>query len=227
MTPDTPDNKEIVEKQDINDSDDKKSMYAQAFDIYMNDPRNLTFSEVARMVNLKPDVLTRHGQQKGWDQLRINNKSLAKIKQNDNRIKSAIVVDEMIVNTTQKMVEHSTGQYIKLIETISTLPIDPNEVPDDELPRDAQGNIKSRPRRSKLIEDKVTLLNMTIKGFMDMASGAQGLGMVLSTKMTNADEQERNAKNLSTINQMLFKIQINKPEKQEVTVTEVKGKDGE
>jgi hypothetical protein len=109
-----------------------------------------------------------------------------------------------------------------LVEEISKMPLDPKQVPDDELEKDANGNVKKYPKRSKLIEDKTVLMNQAMDGFMKMASGAQAIGLVLTQRTGGVSEAAEDLSKLSKLNVLLLSIQKGAEEKPLKHVEELK-----
>jgi hypothetical protein len=193
--------------------EEKSDLYFKAFDLFMNDPRQLNLTQVARELKMSPAPLMRHAQNKGWEQMRLQQKSIISTVQNEKRINTAKIVDERIVEAADYAIKKATQAYLQVIDKISELPIEPSEVPEDELVKDDHGNVKSYPKRSKLIEDKVFLLNQAMDGFMKMTSGAQGIGLVLNGKIANGMGTGDEMSKLSKLNMLLVNIQSGNSEK--------------
>lgn len=192
---------------------EKAELYIQAFDLFMNDPRQLTLVQIARELRIEPAALMHYAQNKGWEQMRLQQKSIVSTVQNEKRINTAKVIDERIVEAADVAIKKATGAYLEVINKISELPIDPTQIPDDELIKDDHGNVKSYPKRSKLIEDKVFLLNQAMDGFMKMAQGAQGIGLVLNGKLATGTNASEDLNKLSKLNLLLVNIQNGKADK--------------
>ena len=197
-------------------------MFGDAFDVYMNDPRRPTLVQVARDLRISPVLLTRHAQEKGWEGLRANSVSVQAVSQNERRINIAKQVDERIVLAADEAVTRASKVYLEVIEKIAEMPLDPMMVPDDELTKDDHGNVKNRPKRSKLIEDKTFLLNQAMDGFMKMSAGAQGIGLVLSQKGNGITGAAEDLSKLSKLNVLLLNIQQGKGDDSLKRVEELK-----
>lgn len=193
--------------------EEKAHLYVQAFDLYMNDPRRLTLVQIAKELKMEPTALTKYAQNKGWEQLRLQQQSIVSTVQNERRINIAKQVDERIVQAADQAIKKATEAYLTVIDKISNLPIEPDQVPEDELEKDDHGNVKRYPKRAKLIEDKVFLLNQAMDGFMKMSAGAQGIGLVLNSKSINTQSTSEDLNKLSKLNVLLLNIQNGKNEK--------------
>lgn len=202
--------------------EEKAELYVQAFDLYMNDPRRLTLVQVARELRMEPSALTKYAQNKGWEQLRLQQNNIITTVQNEKRLETAKRVDERIVTAADTAIGKASDEYLKILDKISEMPLDPMQVPDDELDKDSQGNILRRPKRSRLIEQKVFLLNQAMDGFLKMANGAQGIGLVLSKGGMNGSGNPDDLNKLTKLNVLLMNIQQGKDEKSLKHVTEVK-----
>jgi len=193
--------------------EEKAELYFKAFDMFMNDPRQLNVVDIARELRMEPAALMHYAQNKGWEQMRLQQKSIVSTVQNEKRINTAKIVDERIVDAANHAIKRATDAYLQVIDKISELPIDPTQVPEDELQKDDHGVIKNLPKRAKLIEDKVFLLNQAMDGFMKMASGAQGIGLVLNSKLANNMGTSDDMNKLSKLNLLLVNIQNGKADK--------------
>ena len=202
--------------------EEKAELYVQAFDLYMNDPRRLTLVQVARELRMEPAALTKYAQNKGWEQLRLQQNNIITTVQNEKRLETAKRVDERIVTAADSAIGKASDEYLKILDKISEMPLDPMQVPDDELDKDSQGNILRRPKRARLIEQKVFLLNQAMDGFLKMANGAQGIGLVLSKGNMNGSNNPDDLNKLTKLNVLLMNIQQGKDEKSLKHVTEVK-----
>ncbi len=193
--------------------EEKSDLYFKAFDLFMNDPRQLNLTEVARELKMQPAPLMRHAQNKGWEQMRLQQKSIISTVQNEKRINTAKAVDDRVVQAADYAIKKATEAYLQVIDKISDLPVEPSQVPEDELEKDDNGVVKRYPKRAKLIEDKVFLLNQAMDGFMKMASGAQGIGLVLNGKIASGMGTGDEMSKLSKLNMLLVNIQNGNAEK--------------
>lgn len=193
--------------------EEKSELYFKAFDLFMNDPRQMNLVEIARELRMEPAALMRYAQNKGWEQMRLQQKSIISTVQNEKRINTAKIVDERIVEAADHAIKRAATAYLQVIDKISELPIEPTDVPEDELIKDDHGNVKNYPKRAKLIEEKVFLLNQAMDGFMKMASGAQGIGLVLNGKLASGMGTGDEMNKLSKLNMLLVNIQNGKAEK--------------
>lgn len=193
--------------------EEKAELYIKAFDLFINDPRDLNLIQVAKELRMEPAALMNYAQNKGWEQMRLQQRSIVSTVKNEKRISAAKMIDERIVDAADSAIKTASKAYLDIIDRVSEMPLDPDKIPDDELEKDDHGNVKRRPKRAKLIEDKVFLLNQAMDGFMKMASGAQGIGLVLNGKMMEANATEENMSKLSKLNVLLLNIQNGKAEK--------------
>jgi hypothetical protein len=158
--------------------------------------------------------LLRYAQNKGWEQMRLQQKSIVSTVQNEKRLNTAKKVDERIVESADLAITKASAVYLEVINRIADLPIDPKDVPEDELTKDDHGNVKSYPKRAKLLEEKVFLMNQAMDGFMKMAQGAQGIGLVLNNKTLNTQSTSEDLNKLTKLNVLLLNIQNGKAEKE-------------
>lgn len=207
--------------------DEKAEVYLKAFDMFMNDPRKLTIIQIARELRLEPASLTRYAQNKGWEQMRLQQSNIVTTVQNEKRLAIAKSVDERIVQTANDAIAKASDTYMEILDRIKEMPVDPYQVPDDELDKDDHGNIKKRPKRAKLLEEKVFLLNQTMEGFMKMANGAQGIGLVLSKGTMDPKSTASDLNNLTKLNVLLLNIQKGKGESALKHVTDIDAKPAE
>lgn len=199
--------------------EEKQELFIQAFDLYMNDPRNLNVVQIARELKMEPAMLMRYAQNKGWEQMRLQQRSLVSTVQNDRRIETAKRVDERVVESADMAIKKASSVYLEVIERIAAMPLDPMDVPDDELDKDDHGNVKRRPKRAKLMEEKVFLMNQAMDGFMKMASGAQGIGLVLNNKGLDGKSTADDLSKLTQLNVLLLDIHNNGGQKAMKTVS--------
>lgn len=188
----------------------------------MNDPRKLTLVQVARELRMEPSALTRYAQNKGWEQLRLQQGSIVATVQNEKRLAIAKRVDERIVESADVAIGKASTAYLDAIDQISALPTDPMLIPDSELDKDDKGNVIRRPKKARLLEQKVFLLNQAMDGFLKMATGAQGIGLVLSKNNLNPQGTSDDLQKLTKLNVLLMNIQQGKDEKPLKHVEEVK-----
>ena len=200
--------------------EEKSELFIQAFDLFMHDPRQPTIVTIARELRMEPAALLRYAQNKGWEQMRLQQKSIVSTVQNEKRLNTAKKVDERIVESADLAITKASAVYLEVINRIADLPIDPKDVPEDELTKDDHGNVKSYPKRAKLLEEKVFLMNQAMDGFMKMAQGAQGIGLVLNNKTLNTQSTSEDLNKLTKLNVLLLNIQNGKAEK-EVKAMEV------
>jgi hypothetical protein len=208
-----------------------EARYIKAFDMFMNDPRRLNLTDIARELHISPINLVKYAQDRNWEQMRLNSANLLTTAQNERRLNKIKVIDERIIETIDTLSKLFTNQYMDLANKASTLPTDPNDVPDDELEKDDHGNVKRRPKRQKLIQDKVFLLNEIRKGAYDMAKDLNVIGLLSTNKGINADATSENLKQLTSLNILISNIQSKKTEKSLSAVIDIKsdnkGTDGE
>lgn len=181
--------------------------FSEAFDIFMNDPARPSLTEVAKRVKMSPVRLTQHAQLRNWERMRANSVTVQTVSQSEKRLNVAKIVDERIVTAAEEAITKATKIYLEVIDHIEAMPLDPMLVPEDELPKDGNGNITSRPKRGTLIENKTHLLNQAMDGFMKMSSGAQGIGLVLLQKGAAGTSAAEDLSKLSKLNVMLLNIQ--------------------
>jgi hypothetical protein len=201
----------------------KAVLHSQAFDMYMNDPRHLNAVQIARELKMEPAALLRYAQNKGWEQLRLQQRSIISTVQNERRLSTAKRVDERIVEAADEAIKVASGTYLDIINKIGDMPLDPLLIPDDELDKDDHGNVKRRPKRAKLLEEKVFLLNQAMDGFMKMSSGAQGIGLVLNNKGIDGKSTSDDLQKLTQLNVLLLNIQKGKGDSAIKAVTEITG----
>lgn len=201
---------------------ERTELMVKAFDLYMNDPRRPTLIQIARELRLEPAALHKHAQNKGWEQLRLQQTSIVSTVQNEKRLAIARQVDEQVVFSAHKAIDRATGAYLEALDHIAALPVDPMDVPDEELDKDDHGNVKNRPKKSRLLEQKVFLLNQAMDGFMKMANGAQGIGLVLAKTALNPNQTATDLNNLSKLNVLLLNIQQGKDKSEPKPVEEAR-----
>lgn len=212
-------------------AESRQDLYSRAFGIFMNDPRKPSLVDVARELHIQPTHLVKHAQENSWEQLRLNSSNLLTTAQNERRLNKVKILDERIINTVDTVTQHLSNQYISLAQKISLLPEDPDDVPDDELDKDDHGNVKNKPKRDKLLEKKLFLMNEVSKGFMQMAKDVNSIGLLTPAKMLNAESTAENLSQLTKLNIMISTIQNKKTEKDVTNIIEIntdkKGTDGE
>ena len=199
--------------------------------MFMNDPRKLNLVDIARELRIPPASLIRHAQDNNWEQLRINSFNLLTTAQNERRLNKIKIIDERIVEAVDTLSKLYTDQYIDLARKVSTLPTEPHEVPDDELEKDDHGNVKRRPKRQELLQDKIFLLNEINKGSTNMAKDLNAIGLLSPNKGMNVESTAENLKQLTSLNILISNIQSKKSSKPLTQVIEInsdkKGTDGE